>query len=125
MIYTSYFAMIPRLKENDIIPIAICGGVPDYYNELWYRKLAPSWSIYSEYKETGNSEKYTQRYYNEILSKLRPDKVYNQLCGLCDSSNFCLICYEKPEDFCHRHLVATWFSKYGYPCQEWVDPILF
>ena len=23
-----------------------------------------------------------------------------------------LICYEKPEDFCHRHIVAAWFELY-------------
>ena len=23
-----------------------------------------------------------------------------------------LLCYEKPTDFCHRHLVADWINKY-------------
>ena len=30
-----------------------------------------------------------------------------------------LICYEKPTDFCHRHLVADWFNKNGILCEEW------
>lgn len=32
-----------------------------------------------------------------------------------------LICYEKPSDFCHRHLVADWLNKNGIPCEEWVN----
>ena len=30
-----------------------------------------------------------------------------------------LICYEKPSDFCHRHLVAEWFRNHGHNCEEW------
>ena len=26
-------------------------------------------------------------------------------------SKIVLLCYEKPGDFCHRHLVADWFGK--------------
>lgn len=31
----------------------------------------------------------------------------------------CLICYEKPSDFCHRHLVADWLNKNGVKCKEY------
>ena len=24
-----------------------------------------------------------------------------------------LLCYEKPDEFCHRHLVAEWFNRNG------------
>ena len=29
------------------------------------------------------------------------------------------LCYEKPGDFCHRHLVADWLTKSGVNCIEW------
>ena len=32
-----------------------------------------------------------------------------------------LICYEKPDDFCHRHLVANWFNENGVNCKEWIN----
>lgn len=126
MIYTSYFSMIPKIIENNLYPIAICGGLPNGYNGLWYKKLAPSWSIYSEYKETNDYKKYTVRYYNEILSKLDPHQVFHDLYNLADETvNFVMICYEKPGDFCHRHLVANWFTANGFPCDEWKDPMEF
>ena len=30
-----------------------------------------------------------------------------------------LVCYEAPDKFCHRHLVADWFNKAGYRCEEY------
>jgi uncharacterized protein (DUF488 family) len=30
-----------------------------------------------------------------------------------------LLCYEKPDSFCHRHLVAKWFNENGFPIEEW------
>ena len=120
MIYTSYFGRLKELEENNLIPIAICGGIPDNYKGRWYRKLAPSWSIYSEYKDSGDSQRYTKRFYNEILSKRNPETVFNDLYNLAgESTDFVLLCYEKPNEFCHRHLVADWLSNHGIPCQEW------
>ena len=34
-------------------------------------------------------------------------------------SNVALVCYEKPSDFCHRHLVAGWLCDNGMPCHEY------
>lgn len=43
----------------------------------------------------------------------------NELRLLCpDGKDICLICYEKPNDFCHRHLVADWFRENGYEAVE-------
>ena len=36
-----------------------------------------------------------------------------------DFSKIILLCYEKPGDFCHRHLVADWLTKNGVNCIEW------
>lgn len=120
MIFTSYFENLKELDQNGLIPIAICGGIPDYYHGLWYKKLAPSWSIYSQYKETGQCDVYIKRYTSEILSRLNPEQVYQDLYNLADeSSNFVMMCYEKPDEFCHRHLVSNWFTEHGICCQEW------
>lgn len=55
MIYTSYFANLRNIP-SDIIPISICGKVPDWYSGLQYKKLAPKWKFFKVYKETGNEE---------------------------------------------------------------------
>ena len=35
------------------------------------------------------------------------------------SDEFALICYEKPSDFCHRHLVSEWLKERGFDIEEW------
>ena len=34
-------------------------------------------------------------------------------------SDICLVCYEKPCDFCHRHIVSDWLNKNDFQCKEW------
>lgn len=119
MYYTSYFANIKNLPP-DVVPIAICGKSPEGYKGLEYKKLAPSWSIYSEWKyQHHNNSIYIDRFYKEILDKLDPLVVEQELLNrVVRGMSFCLICYEKPNDFCHRHIVADWMRKAGINIQE-------
>lgn len=36
--YTGYFAKLKYYKEQGLIPIVICGGIPKWYNGLWVQK---------------------------------------------------------------------------------------
>ena len=123
MYYTSYFANIKNLPP-DIVPIAICGKSPEGYKGLEYKKLAPSWSIFRDWKysEHTHADKaiYTDRFYKEILDKLDPLVVEQELLSYprVRGRSFCLICYEKPNDFCHRHLVSEWMRNAGIDIQE-------
>lgn len=54
----------------------------------------------------------------EVLSKLNADVVVNELLSLSEEKPFALICYERPGEFCHRHLVAEWLCENGYYCEE-------
>ena len=42
-------------------------------------------------------------FYDKILNELDPYQVFKEL-----GENSVLLCYEKPGQFCHRHLVAKW-----------------
>lgn len=116
MIYTSYFANL----KNIINPIAICGKSPDWYKGKQYKKLAPRWSFLKDYKDGKiTSDEYIVLYNELVLSKLDPQIVLNELIALNDNNeNFTMICYEKPSDFCHRHIVAEWFKLAGIEVSE-------
>ena len=121
MIYTTYFAKLRSLPKN-IIPIAICAKPPVGYLGLTYKKLAPHYNFYSQYKVSGDREYFAQCYNNLVLKDLDPAKVIADLYNLaeksyCDS-DIALVCYEKSTDFCHRHLVAHWLQENGYKCEE-------
>lgn len=89
--------------------IAICAKIPDWYKGKHYKRVAPTYSIFSEYKKTGDTGLYTRRFYTEVLQKLNASEIYHELWKMADDP--ILLCYEKPSDFCHRHLVANWLSE--------------
>lgn len=120
MIYTSYFANIKKLPKN-IIPISICGKAPDGYTGLQYKKLAPKYEFFIKWKDTHDNDYYIKCFNEQVLSHLDPQTVADELLSHTSETqkDVCLICYEQPEAFCHRHLVADWFNKNGIECKEW------
>lgn len=132
MIFTSYFAKLRNLPEN-VYPIAICLNSPRWYTGAEYRKLAPKYELVMQWKENHNKDYYIRRFNDEVLSKLDAKIVLNELQSMLPENIKCklqspiwmdpdyhiaLICYEKPYDFCHRHLVSNWFRCNGYECGE-------
>ena len=124
MIYTSYFAKLKSLPEN-IIPISICGKAPDWYKGLQYKKLAPKYGFFMEWKKNHDNDYYIKCFSEQVLDKLNVLTVMRDLIDLVNSTEdhigkeIVLICYEKPSDFCHRHLVSKWLNSNGIKCKEW------
>lgn len=132
MIYTSYFAKLKSLPDN-IIPISICGRAPDWYKGLQYKKLAPKYDFFMKWKENHDNDYYIKCFNEQVLDKLKAEQVVKELDSLLlnqtttvdysgdlkEVPRIALICYEKPSDFCHRHLVADWLNNNGFECKEW------
>lgn len=115
LMYTSYFGAMSKFPDT-VEPIAICGGIPDWYKGKWMRKLAPSWSIWKEWHDStapDKNEHYIKRFIPERLGRLDVKQIVSEILELADGKIPCLLCYEKPGDFCHRHLVADWLNKSG------------
>ena len=110
MIYTSYFANIKNLPET-ICTISIAGNAPDRYDGIQYKKLAPKYWFFEKYKEDSDEQFYTEAFNREVLGALEAHKVIAELENLASGKDICLLCYEKPCEFCHRHLVAKWLEE--------------
>ncbi len=117
MVYTTYFAKLNKLPAN-IVPIAICGKAPAGYKGLQYKKLAPKYDFFMEWKRTHDNAFYVEHFEAEVLSQLNASEVFAELSALANGKTFALVCYERPDAFCHRHLVADWLCKHGYRCEE-------
>lgn len=134
MIYTSYFAKLKSLPDN-IIPISICGKAPDWYKGLQYKKLAPKYDFFMKWKENHDNDYYIKCFNEQVLDRLNSEQVVKELDNLLlnqtmaidyngdlkEVPRIALICYEKPSDFCHRHLVANWLNENGFQCKEWEE----
>lgn len=118
MIYTSYFAKLKKLPEN-CIPISICGKAPSWYTGKQYKKLAPKYDFFMKWKQTHDNDFYIKCFKEQVLDNLSVDNVTTELYdGLTTDNDIVLLCYEKPTDFCHRHLVADWFNQNGITVKE-------
>ena len=122
MLYTTYFAKLRSLPE-DVIPVAICAKPPIGFKGYTFKQLAPKYDAFKHYKETGDKEQFTKAFNEQVLDGLISSRVLDTLYELTEVSMFthdiALVCYEKPSDFCHRQLVAEWFTKNGIPCKEY------
>mgnify|MGYP003297035356 CR=1 FL=1 len=110
MIYTSYFAKLNKLPNN-IVPISICGKAPDWYTGLQYKKLALKYDFFIQWKQTHDDNYYIEHFKSEVLDKLNINDVLQELYMFSHGHDIALICFEKPTDFCHRHLVADWITE--------------
>lgn len=128
MIYTSYFAKIRKFPDN-VIPVSIARFTPKGVNIPVLTELAPTKGILFKYKADNNKEDYIRDYNEQILDKLSAFKIINMIenaTGLKDISvrtdkHVALCCFEKSEDFCHRHLIADYMEKQGIKIQELDD----
>ena len=120
MIYTSYFAQLKNIPDN-IVPITICGKAPDWYTGIQYKKLAPKYDFFVKWKQNNDNNYYIKCFIEQVLSKLNAKDVEQELYKLSNNKDVVLICYEKPENFCHRHIVSAWLNNNIINCTEWIN----
>ena len=77
-----------------------------------YKPLWPgSWLWEEPYKS--DIEAYRNRYFRDVLGPLNPQQVHDELHTLSGGFEPVLLCWEhlvKPDDWCHRRMVAEWFE---------------
>ena len=117
--FTSYFAKVPQIEY----PLSIARINPDWYDNPSYPKLAPSKELLFDFKYGANKddmEFYTTEFMR-YLDTLEFKESIQELSGIYGPDaldRLALICYEKPSDFCHRHIVANWLRQHGADIYE-------
>lgn len=116
--FTGYFAKLKEYEKAGLIPVSIALKSPDWYHGVEYKKLAPTWDILNSWKNgvyKNDVNRYTQEFKKQIFDKLDINTVLRDLLNISEDKlyNVILLCYEKPGDFCHRHLVADWITNIG------------
>ena len=129
MIYTSYFGNIKKILAAvpDAKFISIAGKTPNWFVGEKFSELAPKYSWWQEWHDKfdgdydSNESKlwYKDKYYETVLSNLKQLDVAQKLKALADWCPTFILCYETPEKFCHRHLVAEWLNARRVECKEW------
>lgn len=118
---TSYFAKF----KNAAGAISVATYPPRYLRGkiASYPPLSPQFNFRIPYDE------YVTKY-EEQLSKLDPQKVWDDLHAIAQGAEPVLLCYESPPydniNFCHRFMAAKWLEeKLGVKIEEYSDPIIY
>lgn len=117
-VYTSYYAKAKDLRWK-FACISISRKTPGwFYTDGEIQELFPSWDIIMGSKNGRLSwEQYTALY-KQQLNQVDKQKVWNHLHKVEEvtGKDILLLCYERPEANCHRHIVADWL---GYGVREY------
>ena len=103
-IYTSYFARASKIiPDRRLVSVAL--STPDYWGGSFARQFNPSASLIHKIKNKEiTPEEYEIYYKAEVLDKLDPVDEAVELYGKV------LCCWEKPGNFCHRHIILKWLA---------------
>ena len=112
MILTSTFYSKGLAGKN---LVSVARSNPRWFKGADCKLLAPSWPLLDDYKSKRiNWDEYVTRYTRDVLDRLDVNKVGLQLDG------WILLCWESPDDpHCHRHIIAQWLTRAGYPAEEY------
>ena len=70
--YTGYYSQLKKYLADGLYPVSIAGKCPDWYHGAQYKKLAPKWSFFSEWKNGSHKgdNDYKIKKEKQILKKI-------------------------------------------------------
>lgn len=125
MIYTASFNQLRKL--DNYCQLAVSSGIPNWYKGGRYKKLAPSFQLVCLLKASQQQaggltkediERFSATYYEEVLSKLDPKKVYEDLCSIAGNNPIVLLSHEAADEYSVRFVIKAWFENAGIECEE-------
>lgn len=82
------------------------------------RELAPKSYMVQQFKSgTMSQTVYTARYLTLLAQCESYERIIRKLVEISEQNggkDLVLCCYEKPTEFCHRHLAAEWITRHGH-----------
>lgn len=123
MIYTSYFGNLKNIDRSKYKVVTICNSKPSFLRkdtliEDW-GILGPRLSLLYDYKNNRVDEnEYTQIYTDYILDNW---EEFDNKFKFKNLDNVIMLCYERPENFCHRHILRNILNSMNILCEEYVN----
>lgn len=127
-LYTSYFGNVARINrcldklnkfEAAVIRfVSISRFPPSGFVKHILKEVEPSESLLRLSKSKAITHKEYDEVYREQLKYVNFHDIETKIINLGPTDFIIFLCYEKPEDHCHRHLFAEYLSCNGLPCKE-------
>lgn len=104
--------------DNGLQVVSIAGRSPDFFKGPKYLSFAPEYGMFMDWKKGRIDNFEYTKIFKERLNSLDIHAVKRFLTSF--DKDVVLLCYEKPGDFCHRHIVADWLEEnLGFVVEEY------
>lgn len=113
-IYTSYIGNWRNFPE-DFEVFMITRSIPAWVEFKQAPELAPNKFLFDRFKYGNMTQEEFSKQYRSQLNSMSLQQIIKEL---SNGRNIILACYEKPEDFCHRHILSEELVKLGYNVEE-------
>lgn len=119
MLYTSYYKHISKEEPNTIY-IQISNSKPNWFHVHTYSApiLYPLWDLVeAKHSDLISEQAFIKKYYDQLNSQSdRIASFFEKVQTL--NKTVVMLCHEKSDDFCHRHLLRTWLKGVGIEVEE-------
>jgi hypothetical protein len=120
-LYTGYYARIRDYRKADLLLVPVSLSLPKWFTDaghdrtmLWLRRtFAPTVSIRQIAVTTPEGRARYRELYEDYLIEEKMASGLEQIYRSLNGSHYkgaVLLCYEAPDKFCHRHLLAAKLS---------------
>ena len=110
-IYTGYCARVRDYPSNALL-VGVMRFPPEWWKSINAKSLAPSADLLRSYQSKQiDTYIFKQKFLEELRERgLAADKVREAFELITVDRDVILCCYERPTDFCHRHILAEWLG---------------
>lgn len=116
MIYTGYFAKLQQYQSAGLTTCSIARITPNWYHGKKLEELAPDENLLWKYKNREIDEAGYKRIYLQQLEHVKWQKILKLFDEL--NGELILLCYEKSDKFCHRHILSEYLRDNGIEIYE-------
>ena len=110
MIYTGYYSKMKDYKDAGLKTVSISRTIPESVTvDDRIPSLYPDDSLLFGYRNGNIDEMEYTSWYLRKIKKLGVENIISEIkrCG----DNLVLLCWEAPDKFCHRHILADYLNK--------------
>ena len=110
MIYTGYYSKMKDYKDAGLNTVSISRTIPESVTvDDRIPSLYPDDSLLFGYRNGNIDEMEYTSWYLRKIKKLGVENIISEIkrCG----DNLVLLCWEAPDKFCHRHILADYLNK--------------
>ena len=106
---TGYFKQLKNNKIPGVVSISLQSSGSDFVL-FEYKSLSPNWKLYEKFNSKQINEDFFYSEFYEQLNQLNPKETYENILTLVKGNEPILMTHGNKSKFCHRHIVAEWFT---------------